>query len=464
MGRLKTRLAGALAVLAVTSAVPLASNRPSWWLLWTALIGLLAVTHQIAMFADVARGRASQRPFARFFLLAAMVPLYAMLQAQPLAGFLPSAFLAVPSRVAALAGRTISVVPDASQLGALRFSGYLILLALVIEVSSRRERVGLISRLLFVGIVLQAVWALVALKLLGDIAPFGAKVSYLGMATGTFVNRNSLATFLGFGLILGAVLIGRHFERPEIRSSRPRHVLEKLGAEGMLVLVAMLVLLLGLLATQSRLGFAASMTGLAVTTLLLLAHHDRLSVGLGLGLVLGGAFLVGGAAVFTGAGLSDRVLFSEVDSTVRLDLYRQIFGMIALRPWTGFGFDGFGPAFEAFRAPPLNGDVTFDLAHNSYLMLWSELGLVVGSIPPLLLASAGALLMQRLRQGDGFAANAAGAFGVLVLGAMHSLGDFSLEMPANNYVLIVILGMGLALRRQSQGSPVASQPSGSALK
>lgn len=452
VGRLKTRLAWAIALLAVASAVPLASNRPSWWLLWTALIALLAMVHQIATLRVVIRGPGRLRPFAYLFLLAALVPAYAVVQAQPLAGFMPAGLLAVPSGVAALAGQTISVVPDASQLGALRFAGYLILLALVIEVSSRRERVSLISRLLFLGIFLQAVWALVALKLLGDIALFGEKTAYLGMATGTFINRNSLATFLGFGLILGVSLIGRRFEGPEPRASRPRprRIFEKLGSEGKLVLVAMLIILLALLATQSRLGVAASLIGVAVTSLLLLGYHGRLSFGLGLGIVLGGVVLIGGAVIFTGAGLSDRALFSEVDSTVRLDLYHQISGMIALRPWTGFGFDGFGPAFEAFRAPPLNGDVAFDLAHDSYLMLWSELGLVVGSIPPLLLAWAGVLLLRRLRKGDGFAANAAGAIGVLVLGALHSLGDFSLEMPANNYVLLVILGMGLALRTQTK--------------
>lgn len=449
VARLKTRLAWALALLTVVSVVPLASNRPSWWLMWTALIALLAAVHQTATIRVTTRSPGRLRPFALAFVLAALVPAYALLQAQPLAQFLPAGFLAVPSGVAALAGRTISVVPDASLLGALRFAGYLILLALVIEISSRRERLGLISRILFVGTFLQAVWALAALKLLGDIAPFGEKTAYLGMATGTFINRNSLATFLGIGLILGVILIGRRFEGPKTRTTRPRGALETLGAEGKLVLVAMLIILLALLATQSRLGVSASMTGLAVTTLLLLAHHGRLSLWLALGLLLGGAVLVVGAVVLTGAGLSDRALFSEVDSTTRLDLYHQILGMIALRPWTGFGFDGFGPAFEAFRAPPLNADVTFDLAHDSYLMLWSELGVIVGSIPPLLLAWAGVLLLRRLRRKDGFAANAAGAIGVLVLGAMHSLGDFSLEMPANNYLLLVILGMGLALRTQT---------------
>ncbi len=460
--RLNSRYAVMLVLLAVVSAVPVASNRPSWWLLWTALISFLAVIYQLSAWWMIPGRSARIRPLLGYFMIAAVVPAYAMLQAQNIAGLLPTWLISMRPGMEALAGRTISVVPDASLIGALRFLGYLIFLALVIEVSTRRDRVSMMSRILFVGITLQAVWALVALKMLGDISLLGEKTAYLGMATGTFINRNSLATFLGFGLVLGAALIGHRFEGPGTRTSRPRGLIERLGAEGQLVLVAMLIILLALLATQSRLGLTASMIGLAVATLLLLWHQGRLSAGLFAGILLGVLVFVGIVVALVGEGVLDRALFSEVDSTTRLNLYRQILGMIALRPLTGFGFDGFGPAFEAFRAPPLNDGAAFGLAHNSYLALWSELGLVVGSITPLLLLAAAVIMLRRLRQGDDFPSNAAGAIGVLVLGAVHSLGDFSLEIPANNYVLLIILGMGLARRTpptqssQTPAIPVAT--------
>src|SRR5690606_27910085 len=139
------------------------------------------------------------KPFSGYFLIAMIVPVYAVFQAQNLAGMLPTG-------AREMRGRTISMVPDASVIGALRFFGYLILLALVIEVATRRDRVNLMTKVLFVGITLQAVWALIALKLLGDAALWGEKTAYLGMATGSFINRDSLATFLGFGLVVGAAL------------------------------------------------------------------------------------------------------------------------------------------------------------------------------------------------------------------------------------------------------------------
>jgi len=39
--------------------------------------------------------------------------------------------------------------------------------------------------------------------------------------------------------------------------------------------------------------------------------------------------------------------------------------------------------------------------------------------------------------------------GCLALGAVHSLVDFSLEMPANVYLLIFICALGLAPRERS---------------
>jgi hypothetical protein len=42
----------------------------------------------------------------------------------------------------------------------------------------------------------------------------------------------------------------------------------------------------------------------------------------------------------------------------------------------------------------------------------------------------------------------AAALGALVLGALHSTMDFSLEMPANMFLFLAILGLGVAHRRR----------------
>jgi O-antigen ligase len=121
--------------------------------------------------------------------------------------------------------------------------------------------------------------------------------------------------------------------------------------------------------------------------------------------------------------------------------------MILDRTWTGFGYDAFAPAFELYRAAPLVAENYVDLAHNSYLALWSEQGILIGSIPMVLIAWSFWMIVQHLRaqQGD-FALNIA-ALGVIVLGAVHSMADFSLEIPANNYCFLLIVGLAIARPR-----------------
>lgn len=445
---LKQRYCVVLAIFATFSAVPLASNRPAWWLLWTLCLALAG-----ALYYTRASFLAPKRDIRLIeytwpFAIAAIVPLYAIFQTLNFGSLLPSFLTAMRPDMHELQPQSISMLPSASLIGALRFFGYLIFLALIIEVANRPKRILLILRLLFVGICLQALWAMIALRLLGDISIMGQKTVYLGAATGTFVNRNSLATFLGFGLILGATLIGELLQRDHGRVSRPMTVWEKLGGQGGLIAVGMLNILMALLATQSRLGTLASLIALIVVLFLLRWNANKLSLRFVVQAVVGAFVVVLGAVWLRAEEIRDRFLYLEGDSGTRLALYDQVWDMVTLRPLTGFGFDAFGPAFEAFRGPPLLGSSNFDLAHNSYLTLWSEMGLVVGSIPMLLLAYCAVKLLRSVRDGSNFPIAASAALGALVLGAIHSLGDFSLEMPANVYVFLAILGMGMAKRTQ----------------
>jgi O-antigen ligase len=120
--------------------------------------------------------------------------------------------------------------------------------------------------------------------------------------------------------------------------------------------------------------------------------------------------------------------------------------MIAARPLTGFGADSFPLAYEIFHRPPVPADLVWDRAHSTYLTLWAESGLVFGSLPPLAGALALALLWPR-RQ----APLAAAAIAALCLSGLHSLVDFSLEIPANLYLLLAVTGLGLGAARPAKG-------------
>lgn len=447
-----------LGVLTLLSAVPVASNRPSLWLTSVVVVAALAAAYvAFSLLRDPNRALHVMR-YSRLFLMAAIVPAYGLFQSLDVIGFLQPMLFPVRAGMQTMAPQTISFAPDASIMGALRLMGYLIFLALVIEVCHRRETVQMLLRILFFGICLQAAFALFALNSLDDFALWGTKTAYQGMATGTFVNRNSLATYLGFGLVLGFGLIARRHETPKIRLTRPAGPLGRLEFQNVVYGSGMLVIFAALVATQSRMGMLATLCGLTTAASAFrssIAQDSRRPAVVGALLVVAIGVVV---AILGQEGLLTRSLFLSVDGVERWEIYRHVILMIKTRPLTGFGLDAFFPAFETFRTETLTSPNYFDYAHNSYLALWAELGLIVGSIPPFLLAVVAGRTWARLRSGENGAAYFSILLGVLVLGGVHSLVDFSLEIPANNFVFLAILGAVMGIRVRAEAASPAPAP------
>ena len=153
------------------------------------------------------------------------------------------------------------------------------------------------------------------------------------------------------------------------------------------------------------------------------------------------------AAILLGALFGETVLtraiLQSMTEDARVDLHRQVWAAIWQRPWTGYGGASFASVFPAFSAPPLSGEVIFDRSHSTYLALWFDMGLVAGSLPLLVVASAALRLVRRLGDGGGRAPLLA-ALGVIAVAGVHSLMDFSLELYANAVVFTFILAVGLA--------------------
>jgi O-antigen ligase len=440
-----------LVVLCLLSAVPLASNRPSWWLASTFLIAIGSLIYLVrAQYLMGSRRNLQVTQMRVFFGLALVVPAYAILQSMPIAAFIPADWLALPELVpTALQPASISIAPDASLLGAIRAAGFLLFLVLVIEIGTQPERSRNLILLLALGIALHAAYGIVALRILDDFVLWGEKTAYRGALTGTFVNRNSFATFLGFGLVLTlALAMERAYRSRDLQKSRgigAYLTLQKIEVLGFILLCGLFALALPL--TQSRAGLVAAVFGCFVTFIALRLKF-RTSV-FRVALEATGAFalLVLVLLPTTGESLIERALFTFASTDDRAGIYQIAMTMIADRPVTGFGYDTFAAAFQIYRDEMLISPSYYDLAHNSYLTLWIEQGVIIGSIPILLAIWAAGVIIARLRRADGDPAVLAGALGVLTLASVHSLADFSLEMPAVVYCYLLILGLAIAPRR-----------------
>lgn len=118
--------------------------------------------------------------------------------------------------------------------------------------------------------------------------------------------------------------------------------------------------------------------------------------------------------------------------------------MIKARYLTGFGGDSFEQAYPLFHQISVDVDVTWEKAHSTYLALWAEYGLFFGSIPLLIFGVLFVrLLLAYLRSANPDPTMLA-ALGVILVGAIHSLVDFSLEIQAVAFVFAIVTAAGYA--------------------
>jgi O-antigen ligase len=133
----------------------------------------------------------------------------------------------------------------------------------------------------------------------------------------------------------------------------------------------------------------------------------------------------------------------------RINLWAETIPLIHAYPIFGCGLGGYETAFLKFKvSEPL---ITDDFAHNDYLQLLAELGLVGFLIVAALAfsvvrAAFRKAVMSADREQRYFAVASAGALAAILL---HSLADFNLYIPANAMLLAWIAGMTLGNKPQT---------------
>jgi len=425
--------------VAAVAPLPLGSNRPLAWAFWAVYCGAITLIYAFLMHRsrkELRIGLAGLKlPTALFGVLLA----YMIVTVLPIGGLFGG--IPIYGRTGLIAtSATISIDPGATILMLLRQCSYGVLFFLVLQVAAHPARREIAVKILL--------WVCLAYAFMGIIALYTGdwilglpKWAYLGSATGPFVNRNSFATYLALGSVITAAKLARHVaDRVERHydDGPIRHNISSI----LLYSMTLLFFLAVIVATQSRMGFAAALVGVFVVVVATAARSSRAAPLVVGGLVVGIVLTVLALSLF-GEGLFDRFGTVEQSSIGRTDLYVQVIELIKLRPWTGFGGGSFELAFPLVHTLPVNLDLLWDKAHNSYLALWSELGLIGGSIPLLIIAA----LVRRTAFAPGGSPTdwrfRAMSLGAVAVAAVHSLADFSLEIQANAILFVIVLALGL---------------------
>jgi len=378
----------------------------------------------------------------------ALLPVYILMQVVPLPVYLvrvlsPARTAAMPP--AALIGRPANFVPlSVSPIATFQFfllvCGYVIIFLLVRELTWR-----------FADNRWLAMWPIVAIGALeaglGLSQNFGRGVDQLRW--GTYVNHNHYAGFLEMALPFAVVYPVALWRRT--RSRGHSAVTPALGACGVWALAGLMFA--AIVFSFSRMGFFATLASLFVMGALALGtrqlswaarsrKRQTATVGLVAALVLAGfVFLPPDKLIARFV----QLVSTDPTGEGRAQLWAETIPLIRAYPVFGCGLGGYETAFLRFKvSSPL---VTDDFAHNDYLQLLAELGLVGFAI---VAALAFSVVRTAVRKAVGSRDPGARYLAVACAGALaailvHSLADFNFYIPANAMLLAWVAGMSAGL-------------------
>jgi O-antigen ligase len=317
----------------------------------------------------------------------------------------------------------------------------------------------LVTQVMILGVVL-ALIGVVQLLVWGGredrLLYFFWEPTYASGATpfGPFVNRNHFAGWMvmALPLVLGyAWAILEAARRPAGRDlgSWIRWLAEPQVGRFGLAACAAATMGASVILTGSRSGVGSLVVGLAVLGVFLVRRFgDRMAR-----LAVVGAVMILLAAAAAWVGLDDvlgRFRQAPIEIQDRLAVWRDTVRIFGDFPVFGTGFGAFGMVMLFYQTAPQH--TAFVQAHNDYLQVLAEGGLLVAGPAALVLFLVATGIRRRFLTGDEVPTARwirAGAFAGLVGIATQSLVEFSLQKPANTLLFVVLLAIALHRPRRT---------------
>jgi O-antigen ligase len=281
------------------------------------------------------------------------------------------------------------------------------------------------------------------------------KRAYVGNVTGTFVNRNTAATYFGSCAAIWLLILSERIrERLPEGQLQWKHFsqqfLSRVRKNVVIAFLAFFSCFTALLMSQSRAGVMVSIL-ILVVAFTVYFRRDLPKRG-GLALLVAGA--TGGALLlvqFLGGSVSRRFDTQGLADEGRLAGYRSTSQMIADHPWFGTGLGTFVWSFPSYRSAEISLWGVWELAHSTPLELAADLGIPLAAAIGLGWILILALLTRAAwrRRRDGIVPLV--ALSVALIGLLHSMVDFSLQIPGYAIVAFAVVGVGLG---QSFRTPI----------
>ena len=440
--------------------LPLGSNRPWAIALFTAMVWLLLALTGLLRLARPAQPSAPSRStgWGSHLVLALLVAFTAWCGLQ-------------------LTPWGYTEDPHETRMYVLRCIGYLGAFWLVqLLVTSDRRRMVVLGGMLGAGVV-QALVAMVLFSAASRYELMGFEFRQGIRATGTFTGPDALASYLLIALSAGlAVMLaqmGQGRDAPAHNwQGRARSALEFMMSTKMLVRIMLILMVIALVLTRSRMGNGTFFLSLFLMGAWVMWRSQRLrrpAAILVVSLLVIDIIIIGQwvglskvidrmqatelalqqeeAASAVAAASSDALMAprhavrKEESLHERTRPVRDALAMIEERPWSGFGGGTFYTAFPRYKQESLG--LPYNHAHNDYIEIATDTGLpglaLLGLV--MLLSLGRAIQPMNDRHGPHVRGVAAGVGMGLICALLHASVDLNLQINANAMALTVLLAV-----------------------
>jgi O-antigen ligase len=463
----------ALMALIVYTPLPLASNRP--WAM--ALLGVL--TGCLLMWSIWRPGGYSMDSVWR----SARVPLVLLVLWMVLLAVqlipLPDSWMDVMGQRAVFdqqGGGSISIDPYSTRLYLAKACILSIVFWLVVTLINSRRRIEKLATVIVFSGLLQALLGVLLMASGANFHLFFVEMEY-SKAHGTFVSSNQYAGYLELTLAVGiGLMIAKLDGRTSVNWRKRLHGWLALLLSGKAMLrLALIIMVVGLVASRSRMGnsaFFASLLIVGIFAVMFSKHAARTTVVFIVSLIVLDVVIIGGMvgvekvvqriqntnlktqpteATLNEAQATDirlngnaeplPVSYTEQSVEERGEAAVPSLQIVRNFPWLGTGGGTFHLAFPHFRPVEVRG--YFDHPHNDYVEFASESGLLGFLLLALMvmhsvIQSLKLLICSREQLTVGMAfASLMGIASLLI----HGTVDFNFQNPANAMLFLILLSL-----------------------
>jgi O-antigen ligase len=441
------------------AALPMGANRDWAWAPIAVMLGVLAAV--VAAGLGTRRGfevsDAERKPLLALAACFALFVLFGLFQMSTMAPLSGSAWLY--EAAARLLGSAHAPVPDLA-IDAARNTLLKCLSCGAIFLTARalcrdRDRARLLLMMFIAGAVLVVAYG-VLMQVTTHSCYLGSylkKVDVYDPATGrcvmsgTFVSSNSFGSYCGMGMVAAMALI---FAGRRRKGDMPygydeddeESLIASVTGLRVTMLAACLLLLGGLLFSASRAGLVATLASAAVLAVLMLrgrwrSRPDLVRIFVAVAIVVGVIVLV-----IAGNTIVDKAIRAS-DGGDRMKIWQASLQAVRMSPWLGWGLGSFADIYAIVQ--PMNLPIPNDLAHSTPLETMVEVGIPMALVGfAIVLIPWGVALHGALTRRQAHRYLPGAAFAIAAVAILHSMVDFSLQMPAIGFVVSAMLGMGWA--------------------